>query len=126
MYCSKCGTNISDDVDFCYKCGNKLSIDNPASSISNDAKKFDTEIEKLKKLEKECFKSFIWSGLGGFLFIFLGNSLDNIFGIIVNKRLPDTSVPILILLGWLLIGISVILILISAYLKYNIKMKELA
>lgn len=126
MYCSKCGTNISDDADFCHKCGNKNNLDNKATSISNETKKVDTEIEQFKKLEKECFKSFILSGLGGFLFIFLGNSMDNIFGIIVNERLPDTSSPILILLGKLLIGISVILILISAYLKYKIKIKEFA
>ena len=36
MFCSKCGTQISDDSNFCYKCGNKISVNKEHESVENN------------------------------------------------------------------------------------------
>jgi len=38
MFCQKCGTQNSDGVNFCNKCGNNLNADNSSLSVSSTKK----------------------------------------------------------------------------------------
>lgn len=57
MFCQKCGTQNSDGVNFCNKCGNNLNADNSSLSVSSTKKGVH---EQLHLISEEIEK------LGGF------------------------------------------------------------
>lgn len=65
MFCSKCGKEIEQDVQFCIHCGNKVnfpsSTENCGSKVdlSSSTKKSNSRIKKIAKMELIIFLSFI-------------------------------------------------------------------
>ncbi len=95
MYCSKCGADVGNEAQFCYKCGSPIH-DNP--SVEGNAQA-SLNIPPYKPPAKATSFKFGWPILGLFGFALLGMYI-NIIGSGLDSRPLSPSIAAVYTFFW--------------------------
>ena len=107
-FCSKCGTEVSEDASFCPNCGQTLSV-SAATSVPHASKPYETVAQRPAGITIIA----ILEVLGGLVFLGLGTLMILIAGIL-GTAIQPTNFPVLGGIIGIVLGIlGGILILIS-------------
>jgi len=114
-YCTKCGAEVSEDVEFCPKCGTRLKPP-PAPVRMEKAEKEEKEEkrEKAEKAEKHEKREFGYVGplVGGVILIIVGIMLY--LATVSPMYMHDWGPVFLIMVGIIILALGLYAALIAA------------
>ena len=110
MFCEKCGSQLTDNTDFCLKCGTKFNTITSDNNLSNNEPIFEIRptFKFFYVVLPKLLKHFIFIGLMIFIAIFFISSFSKMANSYsVNVNISTFMPVILVFLGIILIDIII-------------------